>query len=91
VPLNFLIIKAARKASKMLKGTAIYKSPNGSTLIFATTNHIRTKATNHERKVVCNKENFFEIIKMAMAKHKDQTPQTAPFMGSAGKTIPRLS
>jgi hypothetical protein len=90
-PDNLTIIKVAKKASSKLNGRAAYSSPKGKTPIFPTTTQIKTKATNHERKTLCIKENFLEIIKIAIAKNKDQIPQTAPLIGSDGKISPRLS
>jgi len=59
--------------------------------MFHMTIHINTKPTNQERKVVCRSENFFDMINIAIAKHNDQTPQTAPFTGSEGNVSPSFS
>jgi len=56
--------------------------------IFPELIHIKTKPTNQLRSVVWSKENFFEITKIAIAKHNDHTPHMAPLIGSDGNTSP---
>ena len=82
------MIKLARKASSKLRGTAKNNIPTGNTFIFHITIHIKTKPKNHERNVVCIIENFFAIMNIEMAKHSDQSPQTAPLTGSEGNVNP---
>lgn len=84
------MIRLARNASNKLKGIAKDRIPNGNTPIFPELIHINTNPTNHESKVVSSKENFFAMINTAMAKHRDQIPQTAPFTGSDGNTSPSV-
>lgn len=88
---TFLMIKLAKNASNKLSGIAKGNIPIGRILIFPITIHINAKPTNHERNVVCNNENFFEIINIEMAKHKDHKPQTAPLIGAEGKMSPSFS
>jgi hypothetical protein len=83
-------MKAAKNASSILKGTAKYRILKGNTPMLPTTIHIRTNPTNQEMNVVCIKENFREITKIAMAKNKDHNPQIAPLTGSDGNTHPIL-
>ena len=73
-----------------LNGIEYNKSPLGNTSKFPITNHIITKATNQERKVVCVIVNFFAMMKIATAKNNDQIPHTAPFTGPDGKLRPSL-
>ena len=82
------MINVAKNASNKLNGIAIGKSPNGNTPIFPITNYINTKPTNQEKSVVLSNVNFFDIIKIEMAKSSDHIPHTAPFIGSAGKVSP---
>ena len=84
-------MKAAIKLSSRLKGIARYRISNGKTSRFPMAIHIKTKAANHERIAVCARENFLEIKKISRAKHRDQTPHIAPFMGCEGKTNPLFS
>ena len=81
-------MKDAKKASSKLSGTAMNNIPYGKTSKLPMTTHINTKPTNQERNVVCIKVNFFEMINMAMANNNDHSPQTAPLIGSEGKTRP---
>jgi len=85
----FMTITAPRNASSRLKGIAKERIPSGKTPKFPTATHINTKPTNHERSVVCSNENFLDMMKIAVAYSKDQIPQTAPFIGSEGKIIPK--
>jgi len=87
---SFFIIRLARNASNKLNGIAKKRIPNGKTPIFPELIHINTNPANHERRVVCCNENFFAIINIAIAKHNDQIPQTAPFIGSDGNTSPSV-
>jgi hypothetical protein len=86
-----MMMKVAINASSILSGNATYKILKGNTPIFPTTVHIKTNPVNHERKVACNKLNFLEIIKIAIAKNKDHNPHIAPLTGSDGNTNPILS
>ena len=88
---NFLIIKLAKNTSSKLNGMAIGKIPKGRIPKFPKTNHINTNPTNQDKNVVLANENFWAIKYIAMAKHKDQTPQIAPLTGCSGKIIPSFS
>ena len=85
------MITLAINASSKLNGTAKNNILYGSTFMFPMTIHINTNPTNQDRKVVCNNENFFARMNTATAKHKDQSPQIAPLIGSEGNTSPRFS
>jgi hypothetical protein len=82
------IIKVARKDSSKLNGIAKIRIERGRTLIFHNTNHINTKAANHEINVVWIKLNFLEIININIENKSDQTPHIAPFNGDEGNSIP---
>lgn len=88
---NFLIITAATKVSSKLSGTANQSIADGKTPRFQVTIHISTNPTNQAKSVVWTRENFLEMIKMAMANSSDHKPHTAPLMGSDGKTRPSCS
>jgi hypothetical protein len=55
------------------------------------TTHIIMNATSHESRVVCIRENLFEIIKIAMANKQDHNPHSAPLTDAEGKTSPSFS
>jgi hypothetical protein len=55
-------MKAAKNASSRLKGSAKFKILKRMTPIFPTTIHIRINPANQEMKVVCNRENFRDMI-----------------------------
>lgn len=83
-------MKLAKNASNKLKGIAISKIPKGRTPKLPITSHINTNPTNHDRNVVCSKVNFLLKIKIAIAKHNDQIPQTAPLIGCSGNVNPKF-
>ena len=85
------MITLAINASSKLNGTAKNNILYGSTFMFPMTIHINTNPTNQDRKVVCNNENFFEVMNIAAAKQKDQSPQITPLIGSEENTCPRIS
>jgi hypothetical protein len=67
-------MNVARKVSSKLSGTANQRIAGGKTLIFQVTTHISTKPKNHPIIVVCNRLNFLESMKMAIAKSSDHKP-----------------
>lgn len=64
--------------------------PFGNTPKLPMTTHIKTKATNQDKNVVCSNVNFLAMKKIVIANSKDQIPQTAPLMGAEGKINPIL-